>query len=163
MNLSKRSKASFFLPLFLLGCTTSSYKVVDTGKNKDVILVTPNRVILDCSDVGSDEGSFYGFSIFVLDNNNMALSVVQTNKLDKDSCEKRINKIGKILKQGLPVYIYGIGDPNEPSKIGDAHYTFPGLGTYPENGKVLQFIYILNKSGACYDAYSADKKPCPQD
>lgn len=162
MNLLKRSSVILFLFLCQLGCATSSYKVVDTERNKKVLLVTPDRVILECSDVGSDEGAFYGFSIFVLDNEKSVLSAIQTNKLDKESCEKRITKIGKILKQGLPVYIYGIGEPNEPANIGDTLYTFPGLGTYPENGRVLQFIYILNKNGACYDAYSADKKPCPQ-
>jgi hypothetical protein len=158
----KVNKTIFLVILFVLGCSTSSFKVLPRKNNTEEIVITPDRVILECSDVGSDEGTFYGFSMHVLDHENTVLHVVQTNKLDKESCEKRITKIGKILSQGHSIHIVGVGDLHEPEEKEETTYAFKGLGIHPGNGRVLQFMYVLNENGGCYDAYSADKKPCPQ-
>ncbi|HEY8270459.1 MAG TPA: hypothetical protein VIG33_06185 [Pseudobdellovibrionaceae bacterium] len=163
MKTLKVNNLILFLSLWILGCATSSYKIVTNSENKKEIITTSDRIALECSDVGSDEGAFFGFSIHVLDNENTVIDVIQTNKLDKESCEKRIAKISNILGRGQLIHIYGLGSLEEPREQEKAVYLFKGLGTYHGNGRVLQFMYILNEKGGCYDAYSADKKPCPQD
>lgn len=147
---------------FVVGCSTSSFKTLPRKNNTEEIIVTPDRVILECSDVGSDEGTFYGFSMHVLDGAKTVLDIIQTNKLDKESCEKRITRIGKILSDGHSIHIVGVGDLSEPEENEKTTYIFKGHGTYRGNGRVLQFRYIFNERGGCYGSHTADKKPCPQ-
>jgi hypothetical protein len=140
---------------------TSSYQIVNNGDGQDEVLVTPDRVSLKCEDAQSDQGEYFGFSIFVLDNKDTVLSVIQTNTLDKESCQSRISKIGKILDDGRRIRIFGSGDLEKSRVLKKIRHEFAGK-SYSENGRILQFLYILNENGGCYDAYSADEKPCPQ-
>jgi hypothetical protein len=81
----------------------------------------------------------------------------------KDDCFRRINKIGKILKSGSKIFIGGMGNLHKPRETQQRRYSFPGLGQFPENGRVLQFMTVWNDKGMCYNAYSGDQKPCPSD
>lgn len=85
------------------------------------------------------------------------------NILEKEDCLRRINKISKILKSGNKIYIGGMGNLNQSREKSERHYSFPGLGQYPENGCSLQFMVVWNDRGMCYNAYSGDQKPCPSD
>jgi len=164
-SIIKLLRANKFLVAVLFcasGCATSSYKVVNHEGWLNELLVTPDRILLKCENLQTDDIVSYGFSIFVLDEQNTVLPVVQTNRIGKSNCDERLNKIGKILKDGRNIYIAGIGDLEEPRKLREPSHFFPKHGNFMDNGRLLQFHAISNEYGECFDAYSGDKKPCPQ-
>lgn len=125
-------------------------------------LVTPDRIILECERVETDDrGVVAGFMIHVVDAKKTSFTLVQTNTLDRESCERRVKKIEKILKNGNQIYLAGIGDFREPRETGSRKYTFPRLGTIEDNGRSLQFIAVKNERNQCYGAFSAKEQPCP--
>ncbi len=145
------------------GCTTSSYR---PGRNlgfRQEIWVTPDRVVMSCTRESDDGNVFYGFMIHVLDDQKTVLDILQGNRLDKDSCLERIQKIGKILTSGNRIFIGGMGTITEPRTVSEFTHTFPRWGTYHSNGRILQFAVIANERGACYSAHRRDEKPCPRD
>ena len=148
----------------LLGCSSSSYKIDAEDKGRKQLLVTPNRVKLECYHLTDYEGeikSAHMFSIYVLDESKTVLSVSQSNIFDKEVCFERLNEIDKILKSGNKIYIGGIGNLDKPREAPKRHYSFPGIGQFPDNGRNLQFIVIWNEKGQCFNAFSGDQKPCP--
>lgn len=153
--------AFFFL---MFGCATSSFTLLKQDENAVELKVTPDRVLLECEhQYDNDTKNAYGFLMRILDEKNTVLTIAQMNILDKGSCFKRIQKIGKILKTGKMIYIGGMGYLNKP-KIKEARkFTFPNIGTFHGNGQSLQFIVIANEQGYCYDAYSGDEDPCPRE
>ncbi|MEQ1876075.1 MAG: hypothetical protein ABL958_05480 [Bdellovibrionia bacterium] len=167
MRISKKSRNKIFLALILLvGCSTSSYKVENFDNGRTELIVSPDRVLLECefiTDYTGDIENAHGFMIHILDENNTVLTAVQTNVLGKEDCFRRINKISKILRGGRRITVGGLGDPNEPRKWKDRAYSFPNLGKYPGNGRVLQIISVWNEIGQCYDVYSGEEKPCPRE
>lgn len=97
----------------------------------------------------------------ILDEEKTSFTLAQTNTLDVGSCESRIKKIEKILKNGNQIYLVGIGDFREPRKIGLRKYIFPRFGAIDDNGRSLQFIAIKNEHNQCFGAFSAEEQPCP--
>ncbi|MDZ4677367.1 MAG: hypothetical protein SGI74_07630 [Oligoflexia bacterium] len=97
----------------------------------------------------------------VLDEKKTSFTLVQTNTLDKESCDYRIKKIERILRNGNQIYLAGIGDFREHRKTGLRKYTFPRFGTVEDNGRSLQFIAIKNERDQCFGAFSAEEQPCP--
>ena len=152
------------VPIFLFtsGCASSSYEVINHEGWLNELLVTPDRVSMECENLQTDDIVSYGFTLFVLDEKKTVLSVVQTNRIGESNCNERLRKIGKILKNGRRIYIAGIGDLEEPRKSREASHFFSKHGTFMENGRLLQFHAIANETGECFDAYSGSKKPCPQ-
>jgi len=164
MPFSTQSKLLFSCVfLGLAGCATSSYKVAKTAGRRVELAVTSDRVILECELASENREVPYGFMIHVLDNEKTVLDVVQTNTLDKKSCFERIEKIGKILQTGNRIYIAGYGDISDPRTVEQWQHTFPRLGTFNANGRMLQFSAIANEQGSCYSAQFRDEKPCPRD
>lgn len=164
MSLLKRNKYAFISSfLFLSGCATSSYRVLFQDDGGAEISVTPDRVLLECEDLyDADTKGLYGFMMHVLDDKDMVLTVVQGNTLDKDSCEKRIKSIGRILREGNDIYIAGTGNLKRTGQNTQRVYSFPGKGTYKKNGCTLGFVAVSNERGLCYDAYGGlEEKPCP--
>lgn len=161
---SKINKAFILVTiLFPTACATSSYQLGRSDRNRQELLVTPDRVVTTCTRESSDGEVFYGFMIHVLDDKKTVLSILQGNRLDKESCLERIQIIGKILNGGNRIYVGGMGSINEPRKVEEFTYTFPKWGTFHSNGRVLQFAVIANEHGACYSAYEREEKPCPRD
>jgi hypothetical protein len=164
MQSSKRNKwISSVLGLLLSGCATPSYHVLFQDDRVAELNVSPDRVLLQCEDLyDADIKGMYGFMIHVLDSTNTVTTVVQTNTLDKDSCDGRLKKIGKILREGHRIYIAGRGDLNDIGSKDYESFVFPQKGSFPSNGRSLQFVAIANEYGLCYDAYSGfEEKPCP--
>ncbi|MBL7546085.1 MAG: hypothetical protein JNL11_19860 [Bdellovibrionaceae bacterium] len=164
-------KVNSLLLLFmglLVGCVSSSYKIDSQTEGRTQLLVTRNRVNLECFEIPKDEyegdiKEAHLFSINVLDESKTVLTVSQGNILGKEDCFRRINKIGKILKSGTKIFIGGMGDLDKSNEVPERRYSFPGLGQFPLNGQNLQFMVIWNDKGMCYNAYSGDQKPCPSD
>jgi len=146
------------------GCATSSFKVLRQSEYAVELKVTPDRVLMECEyQLDHDDKDAYGFLMYILDDENTAISVVQANVLDKGSCLRRIQMIGRILKKGKIIYVGGMGYLTDPKRKEERAYTFPLLGTFHGNGHVLQFMVIANEQGLCYDAYSGDEAPCPRE
>ncbi len=161
--LKTSSRFYIFWFLVLAGCTTSTYHVLNQGNHGTDLNVSPDRILLECEWLhDADIEGLYGFMIHVLDEENTVLTLVQGNTLDKQTCEKRIHKIGNILAKGKRIYIAATGDLSDSRKNGKS-YIFPKIGAFHSNGRVLGFAAIANEHGACYDAYSADEKPCPRE
>ncbi|MFN8944101.1 MAG: hypothetical protein ACK5WZ_05705 [Pseudobdellovibrionaceae bacterium] len=165
MNYLKVNKSIIGISTILItvaGCSTSSFKILNQEKSSVEILVTPDRVILECERVETDDrGVVAGFMMHVLDEEKTSFTLVQTNTLDKESCNFRVKKIQRILKNGNQIYLVGIGDFRKPRKIGLRKQVFPGLGEVEDNGRSLQFIAIRNDHDQCFGAFSAEEKPCP--
>jgi len=162
----KRNSPLLLIVVFLVGCVSSSYKIDSETDGKTQILVTPDRVILECyrlTDYAGDIKEAHLFSIYVLDEDKTVLTVSQGNILGKEDCLRKINKIGKILKSGNKIFIGGMGNLKSTPDKSDRNYLFPGLGRFPDNGKSLQFMVIWNEKNICYNAYSGGQKPCPSD
>ena len=159
---------SFFLLIVcaLVACASSSYKIESQTKGRTQLLVTSDRVLLECyrlTDYAGDIKEAHLFSMNVLDEDKTVLIISQGNILGKEDCFRRINKIGKILKSGIKIFIGGMGSLDKPREIQNRSYSFPGLGQFPENGRAIQFMTVWNDKGMCYNAYSGDQKPCPSD
>ncbi len=146
----------------LAGCATSSFKVLNQEKSSVEVLVTPDRVILECERVETDDrGVVAGFMMHVVDEEKTSFTFVQTNTLDKESCHRRFKKIERILRTGTQIYLVGIGDFRAPRKIGLRKHIFPRFGAIEDNGRSLQFIAIMNERKQCFGAFSAEEQPCP--
>lgn len=164
MECLKTVRKTTYVVIFLLatGCATSSFKVLNQKDSAVEFLVTPDRVIAECEKVETDDrGIVYGFMMHVLDRENTSFTLVQTNTLDKESCDTRIKKIERILRNGSEIYIVGIGNYREPKKMGPIKYKFPRLGSFEANGRSLQFIAVKNERNQCFGAFSAEEQPCP--
>ncbi len=164
MGISRGTSWTYsFVILFLSGCATSSYRVLFQDRGAAELSVSPDRVLLECEDLyDADIKGLYGFMIHLLDDKNTVTTVVQTNTLDKDSCENRLRKIGKILREGKSIYVAGRGNLDDGDPESQRNYAFPQKGSFRSNGKSLQFVAISNERGLCYDAYGGyEEKPCP--
>jgi hypothetical protein len=163
----KRNKP-YYLMLFplIMGCATSSYRVVPWGTLKNAVIVTPERILLECeyiTDYSGDLKNPYGFMIHMLDEKNTVVTASQGNVLDKEDCFEGINEIRKILKNGKVITLGGMGDLIEPRQSEKTAYFFPGLGRFQSNGRHLQFMMIWNEHDECYDSQFGKGKPCPRD
>ena len=165
MDCLKIAKVIFEILITLMtfvGCATSSFEVLNQEKSSIEILVTPDRVILECERVETDDrGEVAGFMMHIVDEKKTSFTLVQTNTLDTESCVRRVKKIERILKNGTQIYLVGIGDFREPRKTGLRKHTFPRFGDIEDNGRSLQFIAIKNERNQCFGAFSAEEPPCP--
>ncbi|MBY0315660.1 MAG: hypothetical protein K2Q26_09080 [Bdellovibrionales bacterium] len=161
-NLKVSSVCAMILGISFAGCTTSSFKLLNQKDMAMEFLITPDRIILECERVETDDrGVVAGFLMYVVDDKKTSFTMVQTNTLDRESCERRIKKIERILSNGRQIYLAGIGDFREPRELGPRKYTFPRLGTIEHNGRSLQFIAVKNELNQCFGAFSAEEPPCP--
>ena len=165
MIFSRRNDLMCGVLTFLIsGCATSSFKLIKQDKNAAEFKATPDRVIMECEyQPDHDTKDAYGFLMNVLDDENTVIAMAQGNVLDKASCFRRIQKIGKILKTGKVIYVGGMGYLTKPKRKEKEMYTFPKIGTFHGNGQTLQFMVIANEQGLCFDAYSGDEEPCPRE
>lgn len=159
----KRSSCFLGAAVVLLsGCATSSYRIANRDGQAIELEVSSNRVLLQCEYASENKEIPYGFMIHVLDEERTVLNLIQGNTLSKGDCFNRLDKIGRILKNGKRIYVAGIGDIDKPREREKWMHHFSGLGTFNSNSRGLQFFAIANEHGHCFDAYSWEEKPCPQ-
>ena len=164
MAFLKRNKWIVVLILLFPGCASSSYKVLyqdDTGAE---LSVTPDRILLQCEDLyDADIKGLYGFMIRVLDNDQKVLTFAQSNTVDKEGCEDRLEKIGRILRESKEIYMASRGDLNDRDKEEPVReYFFPKLGKFKSDGRSMEFVAISNEEGLCYYSHGGFmSKPCP--
>ncbi len=151
------------LLLSLVGCATRSYRVLTSEDSVTEINLAPSRILLECESLNdASEPGLYGFMMHVIDDENTVFTIAQGNTIGKSDCDRRLEKIGRILKHGKKIYLGGFGELKKPREKGKA-YIFPGIGTFYGNGRSLGFEVIANEFGSCYDAYSGDQHPCPRE
>jgi hypothetical protein len=164
--MSALGKNNYLLTIFmagLIGCTTSEFRVLNNGDRGTEILVTSDRVLLECEWIkDADDKDSYGFMMHVLDDKNNAVTIAQGNTLDKFSCDRRLRLIGEILKKGKNIYIASTVLLREPVKTKYV-YSFGKNRTSNGYQSDLSFAAIANEFGDCYDAYSGPEKPCPRE
>jgi hypothetical protein len=146
---------------FQVACSTSSYKISKQKELRTELLLTPDRIISDCPLVSKEGEDSYMFRMQILDEKNTVINAIQGNLLDKESCEYRMKKIATILNKAKSIYIGGMGRLEDPREVEKETYTFPGLGTFAGNARVLQFMVIKNDRGQCFSAYRDTEEPCP--
>jgi len=169
MNHLKKSNLIFSVTLILIsGCTTPSYRIYNVNDNRTELVVTPDRITVQCEDVESPEeprvpAGRYGFMIHILDEENTFLNVIRGHVLSKKDCFDQKHHAEKILGNGKQIYLGSMGTLDSPREITTTKYIFPKRGTYFWNGRVLQFKVIQNELGECYDVYYGSKAPCPRE
>ena len=85
LKINKRIVEILGILMIFAGCATSSFKVLNQEKSSVEILVTPDRVILECERVETDDrGIVAGFMMHVVDEEKTSFTLIQTNTLDKE-------------------------------------------------------------------------------
>jgi hypothetical protein len=94
LRIDRKIVGTLGMSVIFAGCATSSFKVLNQEKSSVEVLVTPDRVILECERVETDDrGVVAGFMMHVVDEEKTSFTLVQTNTLDLESCDRRIRKI----------------------------------------------------------------------
>src|SRR4051794_16578117 len=112
-------KLSSLLFLFVLsGCSTSSFKIKRETSSLTELLVTPDRILLQCEELDEDpDVGAYGFMVHILDEENTVTPSALSIRPDKENCERFIQKINLILKNGPQIYIANrMNLSNQPRK-----------------------------------------------
>jgi len=149
-------------------CTTNTYRVYNKNDGQTEVIVTPDRVLVECEDIkdhenASDPAGNYGFMIHVLDEENTVWNAIRGSVIDRKTCFEQKKHIEKILQNGKQIYLGGMGTLDDPREKTTSKYTFPNKGIFSWNGRVLGFRVIQNELGECYDVYYGSKAPCPRE
>ena len=161
-----RLKISSVLFLFVLsGCSTSSFKIKKETDSLTELLVTPDRITLQCEELDEDpDVGAYGFMVHILDEKKTVTTSALSIRPDKENCERFIQKIDRILKNGRQIYIGNRMKLSSQARKNDEtnfRYTFPSHGTFSSNGRSLEFVTIANEKGQCYSPTYRKEEPCP--
>ena len=146
-----------------------SFKILNQDEGRTELLVTPDRILLECENVQDPTEPLardgrYGLMIHVLDEENTVTTASQGNVLGKRDCFERIKEIGKIVNNGKQIYIGGMGNLKDSRKKNTEYtYIFPGNRKFYSNSRALQFMVIMNEKKECFSAHEGKDKPCPRD
>lgn len=159
------------LPVFLLailtdGCATSSYKVEKQDHYFTEISASPNRITIECEPIDNYSGNTkdpHGFMIHVLDEQDTVLNLIVEPVLSKPECHEHLSNSMQVIKTGKEIHIIGGSNLESPREKSDSKYSFPELGTFYGNGRVLKFRTVWNEHGQCYNVFYGKQKPCPRD
>jgi hypothetical protein len=168
-NLNLKNKALTFSLIFLLGCTTnlnkkSSFFIVKRELDGLVeIVVTPDRLLSECVDAEQvpDEGRFI-FWIYMLDEENTVLTSFHIIKPSKKECEIIRRGANRVLKNAERVYIGNRGSIASDPRVENRKFahTFPGHGTFYDNGRSLTLEVMTNDKGECFNPFASKNEPC---
>jgi hypothetical protein len=128
---------------------------------------TDDRVLVKCEFIDNFTGEAkdmdpHAFVMHVLDEEKTVLALIVEPVLSKVACMKHLTETMKILKEGGKMQIIGQYNLDSPREISSEKHTFPNLGTYFSNSRVLRFRTIWNENGQCYNINSGKQKPCPR-
>lgn len=164
INLKIKLSSALFLCVFV-GCATSSFKIKKETNSLTELLVTPDRIILQCEELNEDpDVGAYGFMVHVLDEKQTVTTSALSIRPDKENCERFIQKIDRILKNGRQIYIWNRTKLSSQKRRNDEpnfRYTFPGHGIFFSNGRSLEFVTIANEKGQCYSPTYGKDELCP--
>ena len=143
-------KNIFTLALFLIGCSSSSYKAIVDKDGGAQVVATPDRFLPYCEKVIKDDGTvLYDFMILFLDEKKTvgtATGMLTTQK----ACFEWKSGVQRILDQSHQVVLAGFDNINEPRVVERFSHTFEKHGTYFDNGGSMDFFSIRNNRGDCF-------------
>lgn len=157
--LNSKNNFFIFLSVLTVGCTTTStFKIYSQKGLRTEIIVSADRVVLDCEklDADGEDDDRYGFMIHVLDEENTVVDITQANILGKSGCFERKEAIAVILKRSKLVYFSGIGTLTEPRVKEKWSYDFPKKGRFFSNGRGLSFDFVKGDNGRCYTSHEGE-------
>lgn len=164
VNLRRNKKILILITLCISGCVSPS--VYHANKENSLgtdIVVSPDRVIVECEFIADYEGDYknpYGFMIHILDMERTVLTVSNGTVLEKEDCFERLKAAEKIIREAKSVFVRGRGDAESPIEMHKSTKYFPGHGNFHWNGRALNFLAIWNDKGQCYDAFHHGKEEC---
>ncbi len=162
-------KNKLLIPFFLLiqsSCSSAQYKIHQQLYERTGIIISSDRIILECEDQYAGGGDFkdtFAFLIYFLDEEKTVSTAFQSTIMDQSECSQKLKLAESILRKSKQVYIAGIMDLNEPRVIDQKTYHFPKFGDYHGNGRSMQWNVLKGEDGTCVTAYDGDGKPCPWD
>lgn len=165
-NSQKNRIFIFAVSFILVNCATSQYSARKSKALGTDIKVSSDRVVAECEFITDYTGDYpdpYGFMIHILDTEKTVLTVSNGTVLDKKECFKRLKATEEILRNSETVFVRGRGDADAPIKLESRTYYFPGHGSFPDNGRNLNYLAIWNDLGQCYDAFYGSERPCPRE
>lgn len=164
MKNSKTRLSSLLLLFVVSGCSTSSFKIKNETNSLTELLVTPDRVLLQCEELDEDpDVGAYGFMVHILDEEKTVTTSALAIRPDKENCERFIQKMNRILKSGKQIYIGNINKLSQQTRTLEDRrfrYMFPGHGTFFSNGRSLEFVFIANEKGQCYSPTAEKNEAC---
>ena len=109
-NLKLKISSVLFLLVFS-GCATSSFKIKKETDSLTELLVTPDRIILQCEELDEDpDEGVYGFMVHLLDEQKTVTTSALSIRPDKENCERftqNINHIGRFRLRAPPDFMQG--------------------------------------------------------
>ena len=167
MHLQKNKLLFFsFLMMALPDCANTQYKVFQRDGENTGLLISPDRVLVECEDLhakGGDRPGSFGFIIHILDEEKTVLTGIQTTQTSKNDCLAKVKLAEKILKNSKQVYIAGRVDLDETRTTKKWTSNFPKHGTFHDNGRSMSFSVLKGEDGTCVTAHEGYGKPCPWD
>jgi len=163
-NSSKNRIALLFFSFALCSCSSSQYKIHQRLYDRTGILISSDRVILECEDQYAGGGDFkdtFAFMLYFLDEEKTVSTAFESMVLPQSECTQKLKLAESILKKSKQVYIAGIMDLKEPRIIDQKTYHFPKFGDFHGNGRSMQWNVLKGEDGTCVTAYDGDGTPCP--
>ncbi len=163
---SRRSKCLILVLFFLLGCSSTIYRIDRQTADKTQILVSPDRIAVKCEEIDNYSGDVKDarlFLIYILDEDETVLTSSPGTILNSNVCDGKISKVMKVISGGNKIYVGNSGVLDEPRVFEGQKVLFPKLGSFPVNDRVLGFHLIWNENDMCYNTHAGEQKPCPND
>ncbi len=154
------------------GCQSASIFSLNTfheeGKNPSsdfhVIRLRPNRIQQKCIFLNAeDENNWrHQYLLYVLDEKNNVLEIMQPIHQDKDSCYSQINKINKIIKHESQIKLC-VRDELKKSTLDSENkpIQFGNLGHHRVTYKYLTLDSVCNSKN-CFSNNEVWTNTCPE-
>lgn len=163
----KNLKNSFILSLIgplIFGCQTSRVFQMENFEDLHVITTQSERLRQQCVYLNAEAENKWRhqYSMYILDNKNQVLEVMQSTHMDKDSCYSQMQEVEKLLKRD-PVVKVCVRDKLErvdAANIQNELISFGSLGSHQPSYKPLTLDSICN-SKKCIGDNSAWIQTCP--
>jgi len=160
-------KFSFIPFVFILfGCSSSQYRIHQRQGERTGIIISSDRVIVECEDQFAGGGDFkdrFAFFVHFLDEDKTVSSAFQSAQTSGAECFEKLRVTEKILRSSKKVYIAGIGALDETRVVNQYQFNFPKYGNFHGNGRSMYLGVIKGEDGSCVTASEGMGKPCPWD
>lgn len=160
-----KNKCFIFAVLTLtIGCQSLRVFQIDNFDDLHVITTNANRVNQKCVflDAEAENKWRHQYVMYLLDDRNQAIEVLQSTHMDKDSCLSQVNEVQKVLKHDRTVKVC-VRDKLVKLETSDSKrdsVLFGPLGSHSVAFNPLTFDTICN-SKKCVGDNAAWVKTCP--
>lgn len=163
----KNLKSSFFLfalTTLLFACQSKEVFRMENFEDLHVINTKSNRVRQKCLFLDAEEENKWRhqYMMYLLDNKNQVIEVMQSLHMDKESCYSQVDEIENILKKDPMIRICVRDELKKTETFAKQNdlISFDSLGSYHVAYEPLTLDSICN-SKKCIGDNSAWVKTCP--